>query len=275
MTMNRTVLITGVSSGIGLVAAQLLASKGFRVFGSVRKETRGLQGVELVRLDVRDDASVREAVRDITAKAGPIGGLVDNAGYGLVGGIEETSLTEAREQFETNFFGMIRMVNAVLSGMREQGYGRIVNISSVLGFMPMPYMGLYTASKHALEGYTETLDHEVRQFGVRAVLVEPDFTRTNFESNAKTVAAGIPAYSAQKARALEAVQEKAKKGTDPRAVANAILTALTAASPRLRYPVGGGAKLGLLRRFVPAEMFGNSLRKQFRLDEAPRPVASA
>jgi short-subunit dehydrogenase len=265
--MNRTVLITGVSSGIGREAAQLLANKGFRVFGTVRKETRGLPGVELVRLDVRDDASVSEAVAEITAKAGPIGGLVNNAGYGLAGGIEETSLAEAREQFETNFFGVLRLVNAVLPGMREQGYGRIVNVSSVLGFMPMPYMGLYAASKHALEGYTETLDHEARQFGVRAMLVQPDFTRTNFESNAKAVAAGIPAYAAQKTRALEAMQEKAKTGTDPRAAAKAIHRALTEASPRLRYPVGGSAKLSLLRRFVPADMFASSLRKQFRLDE--------
>ena len=265
--MNKTVLITGVSSGIGLATAQLLASKGFRVFGAVRKETRTLQGVELVRLDVTDDASTGEAVSAIIAKAGPIGALVNNAGYGLAGAIEETSVAEAREQFETNLFGVIRMVNAVLPGMRKQGYGRIVNISSILGFIPLPYMGIYVASKHAVEGYTETLDHEVRQFGVRAVLVEPDVTRTNFERNTRAVAATISAYAAQKSRAMEALQEQGKTGTDPQAVAQAILTALTAKSPRLRYPVGSGGRLSLLRRFVP-DMVGKSIRKQFRLDEA-------
>ena len=270
--MNKTVLITGVSSGIGLATAQLLARKGFRVFGTVRKETQALQGVELVKLDVTNDAFVSEAVSAVIAKAGPIGNLVNNAGYGLAGAIEETSVAEAREQFETNLFGVIRMVNAVLPGMRGQGFGRIVNLSSILGFIPLPYMGIYAASKHALEGYTETLDHEVRQFGVRALLIEPDLTRTNFERNTRTVAATIPAYAAQKSRAMGALREQGKTGTDPQAVAQAILTALTANSPRLRYPVGSGGKISLLRRFVP-EMFGKGLRKQFRLDEAPRSPA--
>jgi short-subunit dehydrogenase len=269
--MNKTVLITGVSSGIGLEAAQLLPRKGFRVFGTVRKETRALQGVELVKLDVTDDASVAEAVRVIVAKAGSIGGLVNNAGYGLAGAIEETSVAEAREQFETNLFGVIRMINAVLPGMREQGYGRIVNMSSILGFIPLPYMGIYLATKHALEGYTETIDHEIRQFVVRAILVEPDITRTNFERNTRSAAATISAYAAQKARAMQALQEQGKTGTDPQAVAQAVLTALTAKSPRLRYPVGSSGKISLLRRFVP-DMFGKNLRKQFRLDEAPRPA---
>src|SRR3974377_1304526 len=120
MTMNKTVLITGVSSGIGRATAQFLAGKGFRVFGTIRKEAPGFQGVELVSLDVRDDASVSEALWQVTLKAGPIGGLINNAGYGLVGGIEETSVAEAREQFETNLFGVVRMVNAVLPAMREQ-----------------------------------------------------------------------------------------------------------------------------------------------------------
>ncbi len=273
--MNQTILITGVSSGIGRETALLLASKGFRVFGAVRKETRGLDGVELVRLDVTDDVSVNETVREITAKAGPIGGLVNNAGYALIGGVEETSLAEARAQFETNFFGAVRMINAILPGMRERGYGRIVNISSILGFLPAPYMGLYAASKHAIEGYTETLDHEIRQFGVRAVLVEPDFTRTNFESNGKAVAQSISAYAAQKARVSEFIEQGVKNGTDPRAVANAVYTALTVASPRTRYPVNSGVKLSLLRRFLPAGMFADSFRKQFRLDDVAGPASSA
>ncbi len=210
--MNKTVLITGVSSGIGREAALFLAGKGFRVFGTVRKEVRGLDGVELVRLDVTDDASVCEAVREITAKGGPIGGLVNNAGYLLTGALEETSLAEAREQFETNFFGALRMVNAVLPGMREQGYGRIVNVSSVLGFLPAPYAGIYAASKHALEGYTETLDHEVRHSGVRAVLVEPDFTRTNIDSSGKAAAQTIGVYAAQKARVAQVIQQAMQTG---------------------------------------------------------------
>lgn len=267
-TANRTVLVTGVSSGIGQETALYLAKKGFRVFGTVRKDTANLDGVELVKLDVTDDASVSEAVRAITAKAGPIGNLVNNAGYGVIGAVEETSVAEAREQFETNFFGAMRMVNAVLPGMREHGYGRIVNVSSVLGFLPAPYMGIYGASKHAMEGYTETLDHEVRHFGVRAVLVEPDITRTNFENAGKPAAQSIGAYAAQKARVLQVFQQGMQRGTDPRVVAATIHTALTAASPRLRYPVGSGVTLSRMRRFVPAGMFASSFRKQFRMDEA-------
>src|SRR4029077_9710910 len=118
----------------------------------------------------------------------------------LTGALEETSLTEARQQFETNFFGVLRVTNAVLPGMRQAGYGRIVNISSVVGFIPAPYMGIYAASKHAVEGYTWTLDHEVREFGVRAVLVEPAYTRTKLSGNAKTAKMSLDAYADERKR---------------------------------------------------------------------------
>src|SRR5436309_5484225 len=160
---NKTTLITGVTSGIGREIAQLLAERGARVFGTVRnpQSANPIRGVEFVGVDVTDDASVRAAVQSIEQKAGPVQLLVNNAGYGLTGALEETTLKEARDQFETNFFGVLRVTNAVLAGMRQAGYGRIVNISSVVGFLPAPFMGMYTASKHAVEGYTETLDHEV------------------------------------------------------------------------------------------------------------------
>src|SRR4051812_43290917 len=166
---NRTALITGVSSGIGREIAQLLAERGARVFGSVRspKSARPIRGVDLVGMDVTDDTSVNAAIQSIVQKAGPVQLLVNNAGYSFMGALEETSIEEARQQFETNLFGVLRVTNAILPGMRQGGYGRIVNISSVLGFLPAPYMGIYAASKHAVEGYTETLDHEVRRFGVR------------------------------------------------------------------------------------------------------------
>ena len=158
-------MVTGVSSGIGREIAQLLAERGARVFGTVRdpKSAKPIHGVEIVRMDVTDDASVSEAVQSIVQKAGPVQLLVNNAGYSLTGALEETSIDEARQQFETNFFGVLRVTNAVLPGMRQAGYGRIVNISSVVGFLPAPYMGIYAASKHAVEGYTETLDHEVQR----------------------------------------------------------------------------------------------------------------
>jgi len=161
---------------------------------------------------------------------------------------------------------VLRVTNAILPGMRQQGFGRIVNISSVLGFLPAPYWGIYVASKHALEGYTETLDHEVRRFGVRALLVEPAYTRTKLTGNTKSARITIDAYAKEQRRLTDAAQQDIERGDDPRLVAEAVWTALSAESPRLRYPVGKGVALSRLRRFVPAGMFDRSLRKQFQLD---------
>src|SRR6266581_6228827 len=226
---NKITLVTGVSSGIGREIAQLLAERGARVFGTVRnvRPASSIHGVELVSMDVTEDASVNAAVQSIVQKAGPIQFLVNNAGYSLMGALEETSVDEARQQFETNLFGMLRVTNAILPGMRQQGYGRIVNISSVLGFLPAPYMGIYVASKLAVEGYTETLDHEVRRFGVRAVLVEPAYTKSKISQNEKTAQTALKEYAVQRQRMKEAVQEGIEHGDEPRIVAEAVCRAIT------------------------------------------------
>ena len=265
---NKTTLVTGVSSGIGREIAQHLVAHGARVFGTVRdpKSAKPIPGVEIVRMEVTDDSSVNEAVQSVARKAGSIHIVVNNAGYGLTGALEETSLDEARQQFETNFFGVLRVTNAVLPEMRQAGYGRIVNISSVVGFLPAPYMGIYAASKHAVEGYTETLDHEVRRFGVRAVLVEPAFTKSKFSHSGKDAQTGLKEYAVQRKRMSEEVQQGTENGDQPRIVAEAVYEAVTVKSPRLRYPVGQGVALSRLRRFVPAGMFDRSFRKQFHLD---------
>ena len=168
---NKITLVTGVSSGIAREIAQLLAERGARVFGTVRdpSSAKPIHDVEIVRLDATDDASVTQAVQSVAQKAGPVQIPVNNAGYSLTGALEETSIADARQQFETNFFGVLRVTNTVLRGMRQAGYGRIVNISSVLGSLPARYMGIYAASKHAVEGYTETLDHEGRTRVLEAV----------------------------------------------------------------------------------------------------------
>jgi len=265
---NKTTLVTGVSSGIGREIAQLLAERGARVFGTVRnpQSAKPIHGVELVRMDVTDDASVSAAVQSIEQKAGPVELLINNAGYSFMGALEETSIEEARQQFETNLFGVLRVTNAILPGMRQQGYGRIVNISSVLGFLPAPYMGIYAASKHAVEGYTETLDHEIRRFGVRALLVEPAYTRTELSGNTKFSRITLDTYADEKKRLTDATQQNIERGDDPHMVAEAVWNALTAKTPRLRYPVGKGIALSRMRRFVPARMFDKSFRKQFQLD---------
>src|SRR5881394_929576 len=265
---NKITLVTGVSSGIGREIAQLLAERGARVFGTVRnvRSASSIHGVELVSMDVTEDASVNAAVQSIVQKAGPIQFLVNNAGYSFMGALEETSVAEARQQFDTNLFGVLRVTNAILPGMRQQGDGRIVNISSVLGFLPAPYMGIYAASKHAVEGYTETLDHEIRRFGVRALLVEPAYTRTKLTGNTKSAKITLDVYADERKRLTDAVQQNIERGDDPRMVAEAVWNALTAKSPRLRYPVGKGVALSRMRRFVPAGMFDKSFRKQFQLD---------
>src|SRR5215472_17175822 len=182
MSQEKVAVITGVSSGIGRAIFGLLSQIGFRVFGTARGkvEPKGpLEEVDLILLDVRDDDSVRSCVRTVVDRAGRIDALVNNAGYTLIGSLEETTIEEAKQLFETNFFGVLRMTQAVLPLMRGQGSGRIINIGSVVGFVPAPYQGIYCASKHALEGYSESLDHEVRQFGIRISVIEPGFTRTD------------------------------------------------------------------------------------------------
>jgi NAD(P)-dependent dehydrogenase (short-subunit alcohol dehydrogenase family) len=270
MNGNRVALVTGVSSGIGRKIAQLLAERGARIFGTVRNPEMAalIPGVKLVRMDVTDEASVMEAVQSVLQQAGHIDLLVNNAGHMLAGALEETSIDESRQQFETNFFGVLRVTNAVLPAMRGQGYGRIANISSVLGFLPAPYFGIYGASKYALEGYTETLDHEVRTFGIRALLIEPTYTKTGLGRNEKTTATTLDAYAKQRKRVNEVLQQRIADGDEPRAVAEVVYRALTDVSPRLRYPVGMGATLSRLRRFVPPRMFDKTFRKQFQLDES-------
>lgn len=266
--LGKVTLVTGASSGIGREIARHLAQRGARVFGTARnpKSASPVPGVELVRMDVTDDASLNEAIQGIVQQAGPIEILVNNAGYGLTGALEETSVKEAREQFETNFFGVLRVTNAVLPGMREAGYGRIVNISSVVGFIPAPFMGIYTASKHALEGYTETLDHEVRQFGVRAVLVQPAYTKSNINQNEKAAQTRLEAYAFHRQRMHEVVANGVKHGDDPQLVAETVWRAATAAAPRLRYPVGQGVLLSRLRRFAPTALFDRAIRREAALN---------
>jgi NAD(P)-dependent dehydrogenase (short-subunit alcohol dehydrogenase family) len=267
---NRVTLITGVSSGIGRVTAQMLAERGARVFGTVRDvdHTQSIAGVELICMDVTDPESVNAGVEATLQKTGKIDILINNAGYSIAGALEETSVEEAHLLFETNFFGVLRVTQAALPSMRRHGYGRIVNISSMLGVLPGPYRGMYVASKHALEGYTKTLDHEVRMFGVRAVLVEPVYTKTKIAKNEKSVQAAIPAYADQRQRVTEIIEKEIANGDDPNTVAEVVYAAVTAKSPRLHYPVGEGVMLSRLHRFVPERMFDNQFRRRFQLDQA-------
>src|SRR3954470_24156965 len=168
---QQVALVTGASSGIGEAAARALRKAGFTVYGTSRRAVAGEERDELVflPLDVTDDESVAGAVREVLARSGRIDVLVNNAGLGIAGAAEESSIEQARALFDTNVFGSIRMTRAVLPQMREQGSGRIINVSSVLGLVPAPFGALYAATKHAIEGYSESLDHEVREYGIRVL----------------------------------------------------------------------------------------------------------
>jgi short-subunit dehydrogenase len=178
MLMNKlnppVAIVTGASSGIGRVTAKALQGAGYRVFGTSRRaSSESIEGVTMLACDVTDDLSVAKLAETVFAQAGRIDLLVNNAGVGLLGGAEESSIDQAWALFDVNVFGVLRVTNAVLPVMRSQKQGRIINLSSLLGLIPAPYAALYAATKHAIEGYSESLDHELRTMGIRVVLVEP------------------------------------------------------------------------------------------------------
>ena len=266
--MNTTnpgvALVTGASSGIGLATAQALRNAGFRMFGTSRRVTaERSDGITMLACDVTDDESVAKLVERVLAEAGRIDLLVNNAGMGLLGAAEESSTVQAQALFDVNVFGVLRMTSAVLPAMRHQGKGRIVNVSSALGLIPAPYSALYASTKHAIEGYSESLDHELRTFGIRVVLVEPGYTRTAFEENLAKPDLLLDIYDSARA-GMNAIMRKAiETGDDPEVVARTIVEAATTFVPKRRYAAGKMARqVSLLRRFVPESAFDKSLRKQ-------------
>jgi short-subunit dehydrogenase len=264
---RRVAIVTGASGGIGEASARALAEAGYRVFGTYRKAPQSkAAGIEYLVCDVTSDASVEAAVGEVMAKAGRIDLLVNNAGVGLLGGAEESSLDQAKSLFDVNLFGVMRTTKAVLPVMRRQRAGRIVNISSVMGLIPSPYLALYASSKHALEGYSVSLDHEIRDAGVRVVLVEPAYTQTSFEGNLVQPDQRLDDYQSARSNAEAVMRDAMKTADSPEIVAKAVLKASTAASPRRRYTAGAMARqVSLLHRFVPESAFDKSLRKQMRL----------
>jgi len=264
---SKVVIVTGVSSGIGRVTAKEFVDRGCPVFGTVRsiEKTKPLPDVELVEVDVRDNDSVQQGIQRIIDRANRIDVLVNSAGVTLLGATEETSVAEALSLFDTNVWGVLRTTQAVLPHMRKQRSGRIVNISSVLGFLPAPYMALYSASKHAVEGLSETLDHEVRQFGVRVALVEPSFTKTNMDINAPHAASKISAYDIERSVVSEAIQKNVQRAPAPDGVANTIVDAALGKWKMRRTPKGEASLLAKLRRFMPSGLVEKGLRKTFGL----------
>jgi NAD(P)-dependent dehydrogenase (short-subunit alcohol dehydrogenase family) len=262
-TERGVALVTGASSGIGLATARALHRDGYRVFGTSRKPMADTdQGVTMLVCDVTDDRSVQELVDDVVRRAGRIDLLVNNAGIGLLGGAEESSPAQAKALFEVNVFGVLRMTNAVLPIMRRQGSGRIVNLGSLVGLIPAPFNALYSSSKHAIEGYSESLDHEVRTQGIRVVLVEPGGIRTSFEDNLTRADSPLAVYETVRTAAEVLMREVIEKGDAPEIVADTVIKAANAVVPKRRYTAGKQAgQVRFIRRFLPESFVDRNLRK--------------
>jgi len=255
--MKKVALITGASSGIGESAAILLHQEGFKVYGAARRVEKMKEleekGIQVVVLDVTSEESMINCVNSILEKEGRIDVLVNNAGYGSYGAIEDVPLEEARRQFEVNIFGLARLTQLVLPKMREHRFGKIVNISSIGGKIYTPFGGWYHATKHALEGWSDCLRLETREFGIDVVVVEPGGIKTPWgiiaaENLKKTSGQGAYAEKANKTAESTAQMYSSNRLTHPDVIGKVILRAVTARRPKYRYVKGMGAKPALFVR---------------------------
>lgn len=266
--MDRVVLLTGAASGLGRAAAEHLATRGHRVYGGDLRPDP-VPGVTMLMLDVTDEESCRQAVGKIVAEEGRLDVVVNNAGFGIAGAIEDTSLEEARSQLEVNFFGGFTMTRAALPQMRRQHYGLIVNVSSIGGVIGLPFQGLYSASKFAIEGLSEALQAEVRSFGIDVVLVEPADFATGFTAARRPVAAAGPdsPYADAFAAALGVMEADERGGSDPGLVGPLLHRIITARHPRARYLVGSRTErlAPLVKRVLPGRLFAPIIDSHYGL----------
>ncbi len=259
----KTALITGASSGIGKETAMLLVKNGFEVYGASRRlekmEDLKALGVKLLQMDISDDQSISIAVENILQESGKIDVLVNNAGYGSYGALEDVPLEEARNQFEVNIFGLARLVQLVLPQMRKQKKGRIINISSIGGSIGEPHGAWYHATKFALEGLSDSLRIELKQFGIDVVIIKPGAILTEWNGIAREnllKVSGDTVYGDLAQKHVKMLENADQQGSSPKVVANTILKAVLARKPKTRYATGKGAKVILfLRRVLSDRMF--------------------
>jgi NAD(P)-dependent dehydrogenase (short-subunit alcohol dehydrogenase family) len=262
-TPLKVALVTGTSSGIGKCCAEHLLACGYRVFGTQRRppppSEKAGPTLEMITMDVDDDGSVIDGVHTVVQRAGRLDAVVNNAGWGLMGAIEDTSIEEAKAQMETNFFGVLRVCRAVLPIMRQQGSGHIINISSLAGIVGLPFSGLYSASKFALEGMTEALRLETRNFGIRVVLVEPGDFRSNFSTARRmTEASALNGAYREVLQKIRAAQEREEhNGPTPEPIARLVEKILRTSRPRTRYTAGWMSQRIVVpcKRFLPQSLF--------------------
>jgi len=261
--MKKVALVTGASSGIGAETAKLLVKNGFTVYGAARRLDRmqvlKVEGVNLIAMDVTDDASMVAGVNNIIDAEGRIDVLVNNAGYGSYGSVEDVPISEAKNQFEVNIFGLARLTQLVLPYMRRQGSGRIINISSIGGKIGEPHGAWYHATKYAVEGLSDSLRMELKEFGIDVVIIEPGAIKTEWTGIAADnllKMSGHTAYAQLANKHAKMFAGADKFASEPIVVAKTIAKAATVKKPRTRYATGGGAKIILfLRRVLTDRMF--------------------
>ncbi len=261
----RVVLVTGASSGIGASCASYLASRGFRVYGASRRALAP-EGVNPLAMDVGSDTSVHRAVQSVMEREGRLDIVVNNAGIGVAGAVEDTSIEEAKAQFEVNFFGVLRVCRAALPFLRARGSGYLINVGSIGGLIAIPYQGLYSASKFAIEGLTESLRMEVRPFGIRTVLIEPGDHRTSFtECRSMTSASKGSVYAGKAGPAVARMAKDEQNGAAPEAVGRLLYRIVNTANPRLRYTVGPAPQRAAvwLKRLLPNAAMERIMRSQY------------
>lgn len=269
MTKKRVALVTGASSGIGEASAIKLLAAGYTVYGTSRRGAlAGKHPFPLLTLDVTDDASVGAAIEELLRLEGRIDLLVNNAGFGIApAAAEESSVEQARQMFDTNFLGIARLTRAVIPHMRRQGSGRIINIGSILGVVPFPYVALYAASKYAVEGYTGALDHELRTQGIRVSVIEPAYMKTQFEANNIEPDARLEEYDLIRAKLAKVLSKAMAEAESPEVVGDVVVKAAQTLRPKVRYTAGTLAgKLNFLLRFAPASFMDKVVRKSLQLD---------
>ncbi len=266
----KVILVTGTSSGLGLAIAKRLAAKNHRVFGAARTpRASASDGFTTLPLDVTQDESVGACVAEVLRDAGRIDAVVNNAGFGIAGAIEDTTAAEALSQFETNFFGLHRVCRAVLPHLRAQRAGNIINISSLAGRIALPFQGFYSASKFAIEAYTEALRMEIRAFGIAVSMIEPGDFATSFTAKRRMTSESIPASpyyeSAARAIAIMARDEHANQDLSP--VTEAVETILECRHPALRYPRANAVQrtFNALRPFLPQVIVEVLIRNTYGL----------
>ncbi|MBF0257498.1 MAG: SDR family NAD(P)-dependent oxidoreductase [Desulfamplus sp.] len=268
MASSKVVLITGASSGIGKCTAEYLATKGYTVYGTSRhpESCPEIKNGFMIKMDVRDTASVKEAIAHIIEKEGHIDALVNNAGVGIGGAIEDTSTDMVKSLFDTNFFGICRVLQEVLPVMKRQSEGLIINMSSIGGMIGLPFQGIYSASKFAVEGFSEALYKELFSTGIKVVLIEPGDFKTEFTANRQNIKTEKNKDDFQ--HALNVIEHDEQNGQPPLKIACLIEKIINTPKPRLRYAVGAfDQKLSLfLKRILPNRLFDQIVMSYYKMN---------